>query len=117
MDLGLADKVCLVTGSTGGIGLETVELLRAEGADVVATGRSGGDIRADLSRPGEPERVVREVEERFGRIDVLVNNVGGTDIRKLEDLTDADWRGPLAVELSRCGPAAPAPAPGPPRPP
>ena len=67
MDLGLADKVCLVTGSTGGIGLETVELLRAEGADVVATGRSGGDIRADLSRPGEPERVVREVEEQGDR--------------------------------------------------
>jgi len=55
MDLGLRDKVCLVTGSTGGIGLETVELLRAEGAEVVATGRSGGDVRADLSRPGEPE--------------------------------------------------------------
>ena len=55
MDLGLADSVCLVTGSTGGIGLETAKLLRAEGATVVTTGRSGGDVRADLSQPGEPE--------------------------------------------------------------
>jgi len=51
MDLGLADSVCLVTGSTGGIGLETAKLLRAEGATAVTTGRSGGDVRADLSQP------------------------------------------------------------------
>ena len=75
MDLGLADNVCLITGSTGGIGLETAKLLRAEGAAVVTTGRSGGDVRADLSRPGEPERVVGETIEWHGRLDVLVNNV------------------------------------------
>ncbi|HXR12861.1 MAG TPA: SDR family oxidoreductase [Gaiellaceae bacterium] len=98
MDLGLRDKICLVTGSTAGIGLETVKLLRAEGATVVSTGRSGGDVQADLARPGEPERVVRETIERHGRLDVLVNNVGGTDIRKLEDLTDADWQ--VSFELN-----------------
>jgi NAD(P)-dependent dehydrogenase (short-subunit alcohol dehydrogenase family) len=112
MDLGLRDKVCLVTGSTGGIGLETVELLRAEGAEVVATGRSGGDVQADLSRPGEPERVVREVEERFGRLDVLVNNVGGTDIRKLEDLTDADWQASFDLNLMSAVRATQAALPG-----
>jgi len=99
MDLGLRDAICLVTGSTAGIGLATVELLRAEGATVVSTGRSGGDIRADLAKPGEPERVVRETEERHGRIDVLVNNVGGTDIRKLEELTDADWQTSFELNL------------------
>ena len=99
MDLGLRDAICLVTGSTAGIGLATVELLRAEGATVVSTGRSGGDIRADLTKPGEPERVVRETEERHGRIDVLVNNVGGTDIRKLEELTDADWQASFELNL------------------
>ena len=41
MDLGLRDKVCLVTGSTGGIGLETARLLCAEGARVVIVGRDG----------------------------------------------------------------------------
>jgi 3-oxoacyl-[acyl-carrier protein] reductase len=99
VDLGLRDAVCLVTGSTAGIGLETVKLLRAEGATVATTGRSGGDFEADLSRPGEPERVVAEVVERHGRLDVLVNNVGGTDIRRLEDLTDDDWQTSFQLNL------------------
>jgi 3-oxoacyl-[acyl-carrier protein] reductase len=99
MDLGLRDAVCLVTGSTAGIGAATVKLLRAEGAVVVSTGRSGGDIQADLARAGEPERVVQEVERRHGRVDVLVNNVGGTEIRKLEDLTDADWQASFELNL------------------
>jgi NAD(P)-dependent dehydrogenase (short-subunit alcohol dehydrogenase family) len=99
MDLGLRDAVCLVTGSTAGIGAETVKLLRAEGAVVVSTGRSGGDIQADLTRAGAPERVVREVEDRHGRLDVLVNNVGGTEIRKLEDLRDADWQASFELNL------------------
>ncbi len=99
MDLGLADSVCLVTGSTGGIGLETAKLLRAEGATVVTTGRSGGDIRADLSQAGEPERVVRETVERHGRLDVLVNNVGYSEIRKLEELTDEVWQASFEINL------------------
>ena len=99
MDLGLRDAVCLVTGSTAGIGAATVKLLRAEGAVVVSTGRSGGDIQADLARAGEPERVVHEVERRHGRVDVLVNNVGGTEIRKLDDLTDADWQASFELNL------------------
>ena len=91
MDLGLRDSVCLVTGSTGGIGAAVAELLRAEGAAVVTVGRSGGDVRADLAQAGEPERVVDEVEARHGRIDVLVNNVGVAYQRTFEEVTDADW--------------------------
>ena len=91
MDLGLDDSVCLVTGSTGGIGLAVAELLRAEGATVVTTGRSGGDIRADLSQAGEPERLVRETIDRHGRVDVLVNNVGFAIQRGFEDVTDEQW--------------------------
>jgi 3-oxoacyl-[acyl-carrier protein] reductase len=112
MDLGLRDAICLVTGSTAGIGLATVELLRAEGATVVSTGRSSGDIRADLTKPGEPERVVRETEQRHGRIDVLVNNVGGTDIRKLEELTDADWQASFDLNLMTAIRATQAALPG-----
>jgi 3-oxoacyl-[acyl-carrier protein] reductase len=99
MDLGLADSVCLVTGSTGGIGLATATILRAEGATVVTTGRSGGDVRADLSHAGEPERVVRETLERHGRLDVLVNNVGYSEIRKLEDVTDEIWQESFELNL------------------
>jgi len=112
MDLGLKDAICLVTGSTAGIGLATVELLRAEGATVVSTGRSGGDIRADLVKPGEPERVVRETEKRHGRIDILVNNVGGTDIRKLEEVTDADWQTSFELNLMTAVRATRAALPG-----
>src|SRR5258708_11388970 len=104
MDLGLRDAVCLVTGSTGGIGAETVRVLAAEGATVVSTGRSAvgpGDlhVQVDLSKPGEPERAVRQAVESFGRLDVLVNNVGGTEIRKLEDLSDADWQASVPLNL------------------
>jgi 3-oxoacyl-[acyl-carrier protein] reductase len=112
VDLGLRDTVCLVTGSTGGIGLATVELLRAEGAVVVTTGRSGGDITADLSQPGEPERVVREALERHGRLDVLVNNVGGTEIRQLDELTDADWQASFELNLMSAVRATRAALPG-----
>jgi 3-oxoacyl-[acyl-carrier protein] reductase len=91
VDLGLKNSVCLVTGSTGGIGLALAELLRAEGAQVVTTGRTSGDVQADLGRPGEPERLVRETEERHGRIDVLVNNVGLAFQRSFEEVTDEQW--------------------------
>jgi 3-oxoacyl-[acyl-carrier protein] reductase len=91
VDLQLRDSICIVTGSTGGIGRAVAELLDDEGATVVTVGRSGGEIQADLSRPGEPERVVRETEERHGRIDVLVNNVGVAYQRSFEEVTDEQW--------------------------
>ena len=99
MDLGLRDTVCIVTGSTSGIGLETARLLAAEGAPVVTTGRRDrapgiGEtlhVAADLAQPGEAERIVREVERRLGRIDVLVNNVGVAYQRSFEEVTDEQW--------------------------
>src|SRR6201984_1684107 len=112
MDLGLADSVCLVTGSTGGIGLETAKVLRAEGATVVTTGRSGGDGRADLLQPGEPERVVQEAIEQHGRLDVLVNNVGYSEIRKLEEVTDEIWQDSFELNLLSAVRATRAARPG-----
>ncbi len=96
MDLGLRDNVCVVTGSTAGIGLAVARQLRAEGALVVTSGRSGagiGDlhVRADLSRPGEPPRLVAAAEERFGRVDCLVNNVGWAEIHRFDELTEEIW--------------------------
>jgi NAD(P)-dependent dehydrogenase (short-subunit alcohol dehydrogenase family) len=91
VDLGLRDTVCLVTGSTGGIGAAVAGVLREEGAQVVTVGRSGGDVRADLSRAGEPERVVGETVARHGRVDVLVNNVGVAYQRTFEEVTDEQW--------------------------
>jgi NAD(P)-dependent dehydrogenase (short-subunit alcohol dehydrogenase family) len=99
VDLGLRDTVCIVTGSTGGIGLETARLLAAEGAPVVTTGRRDrapgiGEtlhVAADLAQPGEAERIVREVDQRLGRVDVLVNNVGVAYQRSFEEVTDEQW--------------------------
>ncbi len=99
MDLGLRDSVCLVTGSTGGIGLETARLLAAEAATVVTTGRGAqapgvGEalhVAADLGRTGEPERLVGEVEAKLGRVDCLVNNVGIAFQRTFAEVTDEQW--------------------------
>lgn len=104
MDLGLRDKACVVTGSTGGIGASVVRQLRDEGARVVSSGRSEsgpGDVHVslDLTQRGEPERMVAETVRAFGRIDVLVNNVGGTEIRKLAELTDDDWQASFELNL------------------
>jgi NAD(P)-dependent dehydrogenase (short-subunit alcohol dehydrogenase family) len=94
VDLGLRGRTCVVTGSTGGIGLATVRVLVEEGARVVTCGRSeapgAGEalhVRADLVQAGEPERVVAEA----GDVDVLVNNVGLAVQRELLEVTDEEW--------------------------
>jgi NAD(P)-dependent dehydrogenase (short-subunit alcohol dehydrogenase family) len=104
MELGLAEKVCLVTGATGGIGRETARLLAAEGACVVVVGRDHERLAAarvdtgaarglcgDLSLAGEPERIVRETVEELGRVDCLVNNVGAAYLASFEELEDPQW--------------------------
>ena len=104
MDLDLAGKVCLVTGSTAGIGYEVASRLAAEGAHVVSTGRRDegpGELHvaADLTERGGGDRVVAAAVESFGRIDCLVNNAGGTDIRTLAELTDDDWQRSFELNL------------------
>jgi NAD(P)-dependent dehydrogenase (short-subunit alcohol dehydrogenase family) len=104
VDLGLNGKRCIVTGSTGGIGAEVVRLLRAEGARVVSSGRGDdgpGDhhVAVDLAQRGGPDRFVTEAVGHLGGLDVLVNNVGGTDIRKLAELTDDDWQASFELNL------------------
>jgi len=98
VDLGLSGKRCLVTGSTGGIGLETARLLVAEGARVVTCGRRGAPgigevehVTADLSQAGEPERVVALAADTLGGLDVLVNNVGVARQARFEDVLDDEW--------------------------
>jgi len=98
VDLGLRDRICLVTGSTGGIGLETARLLLAEGAKVVTCGRSStpgiGEamhVAADLGEAGEPERTVAEAVAALGGLDVLVNNVGVARQARFEEVPDEEW--------------------------
>lgn len=91
MELGLSGKACIVTGGTRGIGAATADLLEAEGAQVLRVSRSG-DFACDVTDPGAAERIVAECEQRFGSVDVLVNNAGSTPVTPLEELSDSDWQ-------------------------
>ena len=104
MDLGLKDRICLVTGSTAGIGLESARLLAAEGARVVVNGRNAdrveqarADVGAalgvacDLSEPAAAERLVAETAAALGPVECLVNNVGAAYQVGFEDVTDEQW--------------------------
>ncbi|HSP70968.1 MAG TPA: SDR family oxidoreductase [Gaiellaceae bacterium] len=99
MELGLEDKVCVVTGSTAGIGRDVATMLAGEGARVVTCGRSSDGpgvgealhVVADLGRAGGPESVVEAALAAFDHVDCLVNNVGYAEIRTFEDVTDEQW--------------------------
>ncbi len=104
MDLGLSDRVCVVTGSTAGIGLETARLLAAEGARVVVSGRDPERVESaradagaalgvagDLSRPEAPGELIARTETELGQVDCLVNNVGIAVQAGFDELTDDDW--------------------------
>jgi NAD(P)-dependent dehydrogenase (short-subunit alcohol dehydrogenase family) len=107
MDLGLRDRVCVVTGSSAGIGREIARLLAEESARVVTASR-GGDgpgvgevlhVAADLAEPGGPEAVVEAALAAFGRVDCLVNNVGWVEIHRLDELTDEIWEHSFQANL------------------
>jgi NAD(P)-dependent dehydrogenase (short-subunit alcohol dehydrogenase family) len=98
VDLGLHDRVCVVTGSTAGIGLATVKLLAEEGARVVSSGRShapnAGEalhVAVDLSAPEAPAGLIEAAMQAFGRVDALVNNVGTVYITSFEEVSDGEW--------------------------
>jgi NAD(P)-dependent dehydrogenase (short-subunit alcohol dehydrogenase family) len=117
VELGLEGKVALVTGSSGGIGLQTARLLATEGARVVSSSR-GSDgpgelhVAADLARPGEPGRVVKAAEERYGRVDILVNNVGWAEIHRFDELTEEIWERSWQINVMSAVRASQAALPG-----
>jgi NAD(P)-dependent dehydrogenase (short-subunit alcohol dehydrogenase family) len=98
----LSDKRALVTGGTKGMGEAIINRLRQAGATVITTARSKPDelrppdlfIQADISTLDGVEKVVKEVLDRLGGIDILINNVGGSSAPSggVLALSDDDWQ-------------------------
>ncbi|UYZ64068.1 SDR family NAD(P)-dependent oxidoreductase [Hymenobacter weizhouensis] len=111
------DKVAIVTGGASGIGLATAKRLGSEGARLVLVGRAQDKLdqaaeqcRAagapavwgsvcDVADEAQVAAAVRGTLERFGRLDVVVNNAGVMQFKPLEEQTGADWQHVLGVDL------------------
>ena len=109
MDLGLADKVAVVTGASKGIGLAVVRALLDEGASVVAGARSTESldglervtaVGVDLAAPEGPALLVQRAIDEHGRVDVLVNNVGAVRLRLEGFLGTSDEEFEWAMQMN-----------------
>ncbi|MEV5339177.1 SDR family oxidoreductase [Streptomyces sp. NPDC052676] len=106
MDLGLKDRVYVVTGGTRGLGNASARELVADGAKVVVTGRdektvadaaaalgpNAAGVAVDNADPQAPARVIASARERFGRFDGILVSVGGPPAGFVADTTDEQWR-------------------------
>jgi len=126
MDLGIAGRVAIVGGSSKGMGKATAMAMAREGVNVAICARhpselgeaatelraasSDGQVLpvvADLSRPDDIERLVSETTRRWGKVDIVVNNIGGPPPGQPAGLTDEQWHGAFdllffsAVRLNR----------------
>ncbi len=117
MDLGIQDRVALVTGASMGLGRAVAERLAAEGADVVVNSRSAGVLAAtageiaqetgrtvvpaagDVSSPERCEALVEFALREMGRLDILVTNAGGPPPGGVDDFGPAEYRKALEVNL------------------
>ncbi|MDB5751990.1 MAG: bdhA [Ramlibacter sp.] len=111
----LARKTALVTGSTSGIGLGIAKSLARQGARIVLNGF--GDVEgaqkelaalgaevayhgADMSKPAEIADMMKFAADRFGQVDVLVNNAGIQHVAAIEDFDPARWDAVIAINLT-----------------
>jgi NAD(P)-dependent dehydrogenase (short-subunit alcohol dehydrogenase family) len=109
MDLGLANRVAIVTGGSSGIGLAAArrmveegvrvaivarraDMLQAAAADIEVSARGRVlTIQSDVSDPASADRIVKATLDHFGRIDILVNNAGTSMAKPFDAVSDGDW--------------------------
>ena len=101
----LKDRIALVTGGSKGAGKAIADRLLKAGATVIITARNKPEdesnhvhfIAADLSKPNGTRKVVNEVLEKFGHLDILINNMGGSETPGggFAVLSDSDWENEL----------------------
>jgi 3-oxoacyl-[acyl-carrier protein] reductase len=116
MDLNLKGKTAIVTGGSRGIGSYIARGLAAEGCRLAICARGAEQLAAtaaglevegaevlamplDVTEPGAAERMVAATVERFGGVDILVNNVGGNKRGLFADLSDDDWESVLDLNF------------------
>jgi NADP-dependent 3-hydroxy acid dehydrogenase YdfG len=116
MEDGIAGKVIAITGAGSGIGRATALLLAGRGATVVLAGRrpdrlaalagqieaSGGTVayrQTDVSRREDLASLIGLAQERYGKLDVLINNAGIGPISLLDELRVADWEAMIDINL------------------
>jgi NAD(P)-dependent dehydrogenase (short-subunit alcohol dehydrogenase family) len=110
MDLGLRDKVAVITGGTVGIGLAVAEGLAAEGVNLVLVGRDGARADREAARVAEQhgvivtavaadvataegcETVIAGSKRAFGGVDILINNAGTGSNETIQEADDAKWQ-------------------------
>ncbi len=103
----LQDKVCVITGGSQGLGKEMAELFAREGAKVVACSRKPGEYEnvniewreLDITDSKACEELAKDVEEKYGKIDVLVNNAGITKDVLTRKMTEEQWDTVIDVNL------------------
>jgi len=117
VDLGLEGRVFLVTGGTDGLGRATAERLAREGARVAVCGRDRGRLEAaaerleehgaevlaahaDVTSPEDLAGLFAAIEERWGRLDGLVNNAGAAAGKPFEAIAEEEWDADVELKLT-----------------
>lgn len=117
MDLGLKDKVAIITGASKGIGLYTALQLVKEGAKVVIAARTASTLKeakafiqqqtgqeiltipCDVSKEEDCKRLIEETVQHYGKLNILINNAGTSSANSFEDVDTELWHTDLNLKL------------------